>query len=76
MPRYIKVVVGSESGEAPVIVMRRDGVTGLDVLGFVQDVIGLFDMEALAQAEGRTFKHPFAKSVGALPQADITTGRE
>lgn len=76
MSRFIKVIVGDERGEAPVIVMRRDGVTGLDVLGFLRDVIGLFDMEALAQVEGRTFKHPFAKSVGALPQADITTGRE
>jgi len=67
MTSFIKVFVGDERGEAEVIVMRRDGVTGLDVLGFVQNVIGLFDMEALAQAEGRTFKHPLAGGVGALP---------
>ncbi|WAS56227.1 hypothetical protein MK974_24315 [Burkholderia ambifaria] len=67
MSRFIKVVVGNECGEAEAIVMRRDGLTGLDVLGFLKDVIGLFDMEALAQVEGRTFKHPLAGGVGALP---------
>ncbi|RQR68967.1 hypothetical protein DIE11_34115 [Burkholderia sp. Bp9012] len=66
MSRFIKVVVGDERGEAEVIVIRRDGVTGLDILKFVQDVIGLFDMEMLAQAEGRTFQHPLAGGVGAL----------
>ncbi|WP_208450530.1 hypothetical protein, partial [Burkholderia ambifaria] len=66
MARYIKVVVDSESGEAPVIVMRRDGATALDVLGLIQGVVELFDMEQLAQAEGRTFSYSEHAAFGAV----------
>lgn len=66
MGRYIKVVTGSENGEAPVIVMRRDGATALDVLGFLKSVAELFDMEALAQAEGRTYSYSKNAPFGAV----------
>lgn len=64
--RFIKVILGSESGEAEAIVMRRDGVTALDVLGLLQGVAALFDMEALAQAEGRTFGYSKHAPFGAV----------
>lgn len=76
MSRYIKVITGDENGEGDMIVMRRDGITALDVLGFMQDIAALFDMEALAQAEGRTLNHPFARGVGALPIVDAAKLRE
>ncbi|VWD15470.1 hypothetical protein [Burkholderia contaminans] len=66
MSRFIKVVVGDEHGEAEAIVMRRDSATALDVLWLIQGVAELFDMEKLAQAEGRTLSYSEHAAFGAV----------
>lgn len=45
-----------------------DRATATDALVFVRELIDLFDLEALARLDGRTFDHPLAGGLGSLPE--------
>ncbi|MFC7515058.1 hypothetical protein ACFQUU_08585 [Herbaspirillum sp. GCM10030257] len=54
-------------GGVPVSIFSSANATALDVLSFLPQVIDAIGLERLARKEGRTFEHPLADSVGALP---------
>lgn len=45
-----------------------DRATATDAFVFVRELIDLFDLEALARADGRTFDHPMAGGLGSLSE--------
>jgi hypothetical protein len=71
-PARPSIVAVLDASGNPIELLALERATALDILTFFQSVMARFDLEQLAQREGKTFNHALGPAIGARPIGSIS----
>lgn len=61
-----------DAGGNPIELLALERASALDILTFLRSVMARFDLEQLAQLEGKTFSHTLGPAIGARSAGSIS----